>query len=77
MIFYNIDSTVVLLRVSENQKTRQQLFFVSSKSSISYDESTLRIQYLIGLATKWLRILSMPPNDKHSNHLVANLIFKK
>ena len=28
----------------------------------------------IGLATKWLRILSLPPNDKTRNHLVANPI---
>ena len=27
----------------------------------------------IGLATKWLRILSIPPNDKSRNHLVANV----
>lgn len=51
MIFYTIDSTM-LLRVSEDQKIRQQLFFVSSKSFISYDESNRRIQHLIGLATK-------------------------
>ena len=30
--------------------------------------------YFIGLATKWLRILSIPPNDKIRNHLVANPI---
>ena len=29
----------------------------------------------IGLATKWLRILSISPNDKIRNHLVANIIF--
>ena len=28
----------------------------------------------IGLAIKWLRILSVPPNDKIRSHLVANLI---
>ena len=26
----------------------------------------------IGLATKWLRILSIPPNGKIRSHLVAN-----
>ena len=26
----------------------------------------------IGLATKWLRILSIPSNDKIRNHLIAN-----
>ena len=29
--------------------------------------------YYIG-ATKWLRILSIPPNDKIRNHLIANPI---
>ena len=29
---------------------------------------------IIGLATKWLRILSIPLNDKIRNHLVANPI---
>ena len=29
------------------------------------------------LATKWLRILSIPPNDKIRNHLVANPIHKR
>ena len=28
----------------------------------------------IGLATKWLRILSIPPNEKIRNQLVANPI---
>ena len=28
----------------------------------------------IRLATKWLRILPLPPNDKMRNHLVANPI---
>ena len=28
----------------------------------------------IGLTTKWLRVLSIPPNDKIRNHLVANPI---
>ena len=31
----------------------------------------------IGLATKWLRILSIPPNDKIRNHLAANSIILK
>ena len=26
----------------------------------------------IGLATKWLQVLSLPPNDKIRNHLVVN-----
>ena len=29
----------------------------------------------IALATKWLRLLSLSPNDKIRNHLVANAIF--
>ena len=28
----------------------------------------------IGMATKWLRIFSLPPNEKIRNHLVANPI---
>ena len=28
----------------------------------------------IGLATKWLRVLSLPPNGKTRSHLVANPI---
>ena len=28
----------------------------------------------IGLATKWLQVLSLPPNDKIRNHFVANPI---
>ena len=31
----------------------------------------------IGLVTKWLRILSMPPNDKSHNHIVANPILNE
>ena len=33
--------------------------------------------YLSGLATKWLRILSILANDKIRNHLVANAMYKK
>ena len=36
-----------------------------------------KIKYFvtIRLATKWLRILPMPPNDKIRNHLVANPMY--
>ena len=50
------------------------------KPQFSCKRSVVRthfIRYLfqyIGLATKWLRILSIPPNDKIRNHLVANPI---
>ena len=35
----------------------------------------LAIRLTIGLATKWLRILSLGGIDKSRNHLVANPIF--
>ena len=37
-----------------------------------YYSSSFRLFYPIGLATKRLRILSIPSNDKICNHLVAN-----
>ena len=39
------------------------------------DITPLKLDDSIGLATKWLRILSISPNDKIRNHLVANSIF--
>ena len=42
---------------------------------LSIDLELIEIQTRrIGLATKWLRVLSIPPNDKTRNHLVANPI---
>ena len=38
-------------------------------------KSVIRIEYSIGLATKWLRILSLGVIDKIRNHLVANAIW--
>ena len=35
------------------------------------------ILWLERYRTKWLRILSVPPNDKIRNHLVANPIYLK
>ena len=39
------------------------------------DITPLKLDDRIELATKWLRIFSISPNDKIRNHLVANSIF--
>ena len=31
-------------------------------------------EVIIGVASKWLRVMSLSPNDKTRNHLVANAI---
>ena len=38
---------------------------------------TVEFDIELGLATKWLRILSIPPNDKIRNNLVANPIISE
>ena len=38
-------------------------------------KTVLYLGYFIKLATKWLRILSTPPNEKIRNHLVINPIY--
>ena len=54
-----------------------KLLYIKISNMLVYQE---KIQFLfspnIRLATKWLRILSLPANDKTRNHLVAKPILK-
>ena len=53
--------------------TFSNLMLIIISTMLNYFNQKISGSYIV-LATKWLRILSIPPNDKIRNHLVSNPI---